>query len=151
MKKTLTLLTLILDIFTITACGEKKEKNIKGSLADLMKEVYKGVEIEGLNQEKVPENKMEYMLGSSDLDIKEAYYSEPLMSSIAHSVVLVRANDGADIAKIKKEIKEKVNPRKWICVWVEEEHVHVESRGDLIILIMDNENDEKLLENFNNL
>ncbi len=151
MKKTLTLLTLVLAVFTLTACGEKKEKNIKGSLADLMKEVYEGVDIEGLNQEKVPEDKMEYMLGSSDLDIKEAYYSEPLISSVAHSVVLARANEDADIAAIKKEIKEKVNPRKWVCVWVDEEHVHVESRGDLIILIMDNKNDEKLLENFNNL
>ena len=151
MKKTLTLLTLVLAVFTLTACGEKKEKNIKGSLADLMKEVYDGVDMENLDRGKVTDEKMEYMLGSSDLDIKEAYYSEPLMSSIAHSVVLVRANEDADIEKIKKEIKEKVDPRKWICVWVEEEHVHVESRGDLIILIMDNENDEKLLENFNNL
>ncbi len=151
MKKTLTLLTLVLAVFTLTACGEKKEKNIKGSLADLMKEVYDGVDMENLDRGKVTDEKMEYMLGSSDLDIKEAYYSEPLMSSIAHSVVLVRANEDADIEKIKKEIKDKVNPQKWICVWVEEEHVHVESRGDLIILIMDNENDEKLLENFNNL
>lgn len=151
MKKTLTLLTLILAVFTLTACGEKKEKNIKGSLADLMKEVYDGVDMENLDRGKVTDEKMEYMLGSSDLDIKEAYYSEPLMSSIAHSVVLVRANEDADIEKIKKEIKDKVNPQKWVCVWVEEEHVHVESRGDLIILIMDNENDEKLLENFNNL
>ena len=86
MKKTLTLLTLILAIFTITACGEKKEKNIKGSLADLMKEVYDGVDMENLDRGKVTDEKMEYMLGSSDLDIKEAYYSEPLMSSIAHSV-----------------------------------------------------------------
>ena len=151
MKKVLTLLTLVLAVFTLTACGEKKEKNIKGSLADIMKEVYEGVDMENLDRGKVTDEKMEYMLGSSDLDIKEAYYSEPLMSSIAHSVVLVRANEDADIEKIKKEIKDKVNPQKWVCVWVEEEHVHVESRGDLIILIMDNENDEKLLENFNNL
>ncbi len=151
MKKTLTLITLILVGCILTACGEKKEKNIKGSLATLMEEVYEGVDMQNLDRQKVTEDKMEYMLGSSDLDIKEAYSSEPLMSSIAHSVVLVRANEGADVENIKKEIKEKINPQKWVCVWVEEEHVHVESRGDLIILIMDNENDEKLLENFNNL
>ena len=56
-----------------------------------------------------------------------------------------------DIAKIKQEIKEKINPHKWICVEVYENHIHVENRGNLIILIMDNTNDEQILNNFNNL
>ena len=73
------------------------------------------------------------------------------MSSIAHSVVVVRVNKGVDIVKTKEEIKEKVNPRKWICVEVEKENVIVDSIGDVIILIMDNNNALALDESFNNL
>ena len=94
MKKIISIFTILLLTITITGCGAKKEENIKGNLPDLMKKLYEGVDIQDLDQQAVTEEKMEYMLGSKDLDIKEAYYSEPLMTSVAHSVVLARANDG---------------------------------------------------------
>jgi hypothetical protein len=77
-----------------------------------------------------------YYIGTKDIKYKEIYASEPMMSSIAYSVVLVRMEDGADIEKAKTEIKENVDPRKWMCVEVPEEDVIVKSKGDLIILIM---------------
>ena len=57
-----------------------------------------------------------------------------MMSSQPHSVVLVRLNDAKDAADAVAQIKEKVNPRKWICV--EASNVVVKSKGDLVILIM---------------
>ena len=85
------------------------------------------------------------------LDYKEAKVSEPLIGSIAHSVVAIKVNDGVDIEKTKKEIKEKVNPAKWVCV--NAENVIVLSKGDVIVLIMTDENDngaaKKMQENFN--
>ena len=39
-------------------------------------------------------------------------------------------------AVVKTEIKNNVNPRKWMCVEVPKEDVIVKSKGDLIILIM---------------
>ena len=51
----------------------------------------------------------------------------------------------------EKEIKEKVDPNKWVCVSVDEENVYVESVGDLVILAMDNQNGEKLKDSFLNL
>ena len=73
------------------------------------------------------------------------------MSYVAHSVVLVRANSIKDVDNIKKEIKEKIDPRKWICVGVDEKNVFVESKGDLVILIMDNEYASTIRDNFINL
>ena len=70
------------------------------------------------------------------------------MSSIAHSVVLIRLDDTSNINSIKEEIKEKVNPKKWICVEVEEENVMVESKGNLILLVMDNEYASLIKDNF---
>lgn len=94
---------------------------------------------------------IEYFLGTSDIDYKEGLASEPLMSSIAHSVVLLRMNDGADIEATKTKIKSSVNPRKWICVEVDENDVIVDSKGNLIILIMVNDDAKKLDESFQNL
>ena len=35
-----------------------------------------------------------------------------------------------------EKIKEKVNPRKWVCVGVEKEDVIIKNKGDLIIVII---------------
>ena len=154
MKKLFVLICLFSSLIILSGCREKKEseEHVDGELSELIEKVYEGIEeLPLLDQQEVTEDKMEYMLGSSDLDIKEAYYSEPLMTSIAHSVVLARANDGADIEEIKEKIKKNINPKKWVCVEVDQQNVIVDSKGDLIILIMDNENAQTIHENFKNL
>ena len=76
-----------------------------------------------------------------------------MMSSIAYSVVLVRMKDGADIEAAKTKIKEKIDPRKWFCVEVPEEDIIVKNKGNLIILIMveDENTRNKIEEGFDNL
>ncbi len=147
----LTLLTLI--VFIIVGCT-KKETNLDGKLTDIMKELYKGINEEDvleLEQTKVTKKNQSYYLGDVTFEYKEALASEPLMSSVAHSVVLVRLNSSNDAEKAKKEIKEKVDPAKWICVSVEDKNVLVESKGDLVLLVMDNEVASKIKDNFLNL
>ena len=58
-------------------------------------------------------------------------------------------NKGADVDAAVKTIQENANPRKWIRV--EAEKVYVESKGDLIIVIMSGENANTLKTNFENL
>ncbi|UKI28961.1 MAG: hypothetical protein L6V78_00885 [Clostridium sp.] len=82
---------------------------------------------------------------------KEALASERAMSSIAHSVVLVRLEDAKDADKAMKEIKEKVDPRKWVCVGVADENVLVVNRGDIVMLVMDDELAQTIKDNFLNL
>ena len=148
-------LILVVCIFTLlmTGCGEK---NVEGTLEDLMTKMYidiKEDEKPMLGNTEVNEENIEYYLGDASIEYESALASEPMMGSIAHSVVLVRAKDGADIEGIKTKIKEKVDPRKWICVGVEKEDVIVENRGNLIVLIMvqDENIREKLQTAFNNL
>lgn len=145
---------LVLSLVLCFAGCQKQNENISSSLSDIMKEVYKNIpedELPELINEKVNKDNQEYYLGSSDITYKEALASEPLMSSVAHSVVLVRANSIKDVDNIKKEIKEKIDPRKWVCVGVDEKNVFVESKGDLVILIMDNEYASTIRDNFLNL
>lgn len=143
-------------MLSITGCGEKKEKNLEGTLSELMRELYKGAginedEIMFLEDKEVTEENLSYYLGVKELDYKEALASESMTGSVAHSIVLVRMNKGADIEQAKKDIKEKVDPRKWICVGVEDENVIVDNIGDVIVLIMNNDYAKKLSESFKEL
>jgi len=152
MKKIFAILFIGLTSLTIfTGCASK---NVEGSLDELMTKVYAELPQEEtpmmLQNVEVNAENMEYYLGVSDIDIKEALASESATGSIAHSVVLVRVNDGKDVNDVMTKIKENVNPRKWICVGVEESDVVVKNKGDLIILIM-SENHEKLEKGFDNL
>lgn len=144
-------------LFLIAGCGNKKQKNVEGTLEEIMTKVYKNIpENERpmmLGNTEVTEENIEYYLGTKDIEYKEALASESQVGSIAHSVVLVRTKEDGDIEKIKTKIKENINPRKWICVGVEEKDVIVENKGDLIILILveDKTARETLKEGFNNL
>ena len=151
MKKLITLTIILSSMFLLIACN--KEKNVEGNLEDLMLKVY-----EELPQEETPmmlenievnEENVEYYLGTK-IEFEEALARESATGSIPHSVVLIRTKKNADIEKIKKEIKENVDPRKWICVGVEDEII-VKNKGNLIILIMTNQGKEKLEKGFDNL
>ena len=78
-----------------------------------------------------------YWLGTTDASgIDAAIYSEPMMSSVAYSVCLVRAKDGTDIEQLKKDIFDKVNAVKWLCVAAEK--VLVTNSDNTILLVMTN-------------
>ena len=159
-KKLLALLLVCTTLTCLTACGEK---NVEGELSDIMDNIYKDV-LAGLADDEQPAlmnidvlkdapDNIEYYIGTKEIEYEEIYASEPMMSSIAYSVVLVRMKDGANIEDAKTKIKENVDPRKWMCVEVPEEDVIVKNKGNLIILIMvaDETNRNKIEQGFDNL
>ena len=153
MKKISVVVFAILTLFIFTACN-KESKNIEGTLEEIMSKIYVDIPEDErpmmLTNIEVTEENIEYYLGTSDIEYESALASESGVGSIAHSVVLVRVKENADVEAIKTKIEENVNPRKWICV--EAETVEVESRGNLIILIMSSEaNAEKIENSFDNL
>lgn len=153
MKKIIAICSCIcLSLVLLTGCNGK-QKNLTGTLDEIMKGVYAGLGEDDMpavgNVELTKEN-IEFYVGTSDLDFKEALASDALIMAIPHSVVLVRLNDGADVEKAKQKIKESADPRKWICV--EAEKTIVENRGNVIILIMTTSDlADKLQENFQNI
>lgn len=154
-KKMLFVFLCFVAVFMVTGCG-KKASNIDENLEALMAKVYDGLTEDQLpiylqNQALTDEN-IEYYIGTKDIKWKEALVSESSVGSIAHSVVLVRMQDNAtakDIEDAVSKIKENADPRKWICV--EAENVYVESNGNLIILIMADDEAETLKTNFEKL
>lgn len=118
----------------------KPEANVAGTLEEIMGKVYAGIPEENLPMlgdmpiDITDSEAVAAYLGTSELSIKEALAREPMIGSIPHSVVLVRLNDAKDAKDAVAKIKANANPRKWICV--QAKNVFVESKGDLVILIM---------------
>ncbi len=148
------LLTLLM-----TGCGSQKV-HVEGKLEDLMSKLYEGVPEDKmpmmLESHSLTEDNLANFIGTSDIPWIEAVASEPGIGSIAHSVVLIRMKDGVtekEIEEAKTKIKKNVNPRKWICVWVEEEDVIIKNKGDLIVVIIVREEETRKIidQNFDNL
>ena len=147
-------------LFIFSGCTSS---NVEGSLEEIMDKVYADV-YAGVADDQKPmlgrlnvstdmSDNIEYYIGTRDIEYKEIYASEPMMGSIAHSVVLVRMKEGANVKAAKEKILDTVNPRKWVCVGVEKEDVIVKNKGDLIILIMveDKDTREKIEKGFDEL
>ena len=141
MKKIL-LSVLCISLLAMTAACSSKADNarlVDGDLTDIFKEIYdnSGVTKPMMIGETVltDANKV-YMLGSEDVAFIEGLVSEPMVGSIAHSIVLFRVDGNTNIAATKKLIKDNINPRKWICAGVNPDQVIVDNIGDLIFVVM---------------
>lgn len=147
MRKTLIGLLTVLALFTMVACTKETKET---DLSTIMNTVYKGLESEvpSTRREALSDENIEYYLGTK-IDYVEGLASEPDMSSIAHSVVLVKVKDASKMEEIKKQIQENLNPNKWVCVGVEE--IKMASHNDILLVVMNDEVGDKMISNFNNM
>ncbi len=165
MKKIILMAILIVSVLSVTGCkanaggqGQDNDStNLDASLEELIKEIYEKADIDSDFKEyvdsgtmfvEVNEENAEYHLGKSGIEYEEALASEPMIQPGAYSLVLVRTKEGADVEAIKNDIKENVNPMKWICVGVAEENIIVDNIGDIIFLVMSDNNAKGLHEAF---
>ena len=153
MEKILSALLVVGALFMLTACGNKEE-NLTLTPTEIIAKMYEGFAEDelpmALGDRELVAEELEYNLGLKELDFVEGTVSEPMISSIAHSVVLIRLKDGEDIEAAKTKIKENVKADKWICVQAEK--VTVKSKGHLIMLVMSSEDQATKIEaNFDNL
>lgn len=162
MKKLCLLLAAAMLAVTFAACGassstpassavsSSEAAHVDGTLEELMEKVYEGIAEDEMpmvgNTELTADNSV-YYTGVESTEYTEGLASEAMIGSIAHSVVLLRAEDEAAAETLKEDVKANVDPRKWICV--EAEEVITDNIGDLVILIMsDGTLAPKLHENF---
>lgn len=160
MKKISLLVILLSAIFLITGCKKEEAaevKNVEGTLPEIMEKIYQDLPADntpmGLGNIELTTENIADFVGTSDIEFKEALASESQTGSIAHSVILIRTEENADIESIKSKIKDNVDPRKWICVGVEKEDVIIKNKGDLIIVIIveDEVGRESIDKGFDNL
>ena len=158
-------LTLIL-VISFTACQSKdvdtnpnpiENSNLEGNLESILDKIYETADVEdsfkdyikdGLQTTEITAENAKYFLGKEGIEFEEAIASEPIMSSSAYSLCLIRVKEGADIEKIKTDIKENVDPRKWVCVGVDPNNVIVDNIGDVVVLVMSDDVGSALHEAF---
>lgn len=67
-------------------------------------------------------------------DILEALAFEPMMGSLAYSLVLVRVAQGKDAQAVAQAMQSGIDTRKWICV--EADDLMLAGSGDVVMLSM---------------
>ena len=104
--------------------------------------LYNGMGADGTTQP------LTWFLGTDDVQFEAGLASESMITSQAHSIVLLRMPEGADMEAAKAKIAESVDPFKWVCVGVDPDKVRVESNGNLICVVLDDVNGDYYADNF---
>ena len=152
MKKLIAmLLALVMLTAVFAGCAGKKDENegtAKTPIADNMETVVNTI---------VEKNPVEFMGGLMPVDLtdtsedglwmiknftglenadklKDIAVYEPMMSSIAFSMVLVRVTDASEAKAIAQEMNDNIDTRKWGCVQADE--LVVAGYCDVIMLVM---------------
>ena len=161
MKKIIALLMMLVMVLSFAACGAgaADSKTVSGTLPEIIDKIYAAADLDAETRDFVDSDiygpvtmemdaeSMIYYFGVDIPDAEEAVFSEPMMNANPFSVCLVRVKDGTDVEALKKDIKANADPRKWVCVGVEDSDVRVESIGNVVLLVMAN-NSEKYTEAF---
>lgn len=66
--------------------------------------------------------------------IESIVVSEPLITSQAYSVAIVKVKNNADVEKIKQDMLDNIDMRRWICVSAEQ--LYITNSGNVIFSVM---------------
>ncbi len=67
-------------------------------------------------------------------DIESIVVSVPLITAQAYSVAIVKVKDNVDVEKIKQEMLDNIDMRRWICVSAEQ--LYITNSGNVIFSVM---------------
>ena len=154
MKKLLSVcLALAMLASLLTACGGKASEEttaptaaaaLEGTMEDLLNRVIaeRPVEFAGgvttLNLADTSEDGQWALKSYTGLEdasrITEAAVLEPMIGSIAFSMVMVRVAPGEDSKTVAEDMKAGIDPAKWICVSADD--VMAAGYADVVMLIM---------------
>lgn len=128
---------------SLTACGKaaanEVSKGPEGEVTEIINQIYeqKNVDLplQTTKLDLTDANGLSYNTGLKDATlIEEAAVSEPMMSSQAYSLVLVRVKDSKDSETVAKEMMDGIDQSKWICVTADD--LKVTGSGDVVLLVM---------------
>ena len=162
MKKLISIVLALSLVLSLAACGGKKAEETQPALS------VEGTMEELLNK-TIEERPVEFMGGVIPVDltdssedglwaiksytglddaaqITDAAAFEPMMGSMAFSMVLVRLAEGADAKAVAEAMKAGIDTRKWICV--EADDLKVAGFGDVVMLIMVNSDSGMTAQSF---
>ena len=163
MKKFVAIVLVLALALSLAACGGKKNQEteaaaltVEGTMEELLNKTIeqRPVEFMGgvipVDLTDSSEDGLWALKSYTGLDsaekISEAAAFEPMMGSLAFSMVLVRVADGADAKSLAESMKSGIDTRKWICV--EANDLKVAGFGDVVMLIMVNSDSGMTAQSF---
>lgn len=159
MKNILKKLLVIPFAVSLAACGGTKNDSAVSEmpLNEIMDRVYEGIDEDNLpmfgDDVEITAENAQWYLGTDQAVFDEAIAREPLIGSIAHSVVLVRDDDEKQLDETMELIGDSVDTRKWVCVGIESEDLVLEKRGNVILMaiVEDEETRSAIQKNFESI
>ena len=147
MKKLIALVLSLVLVLGLVACGAKSAdsgKTVEGTMEELANKIIESnpVEFMGgimpMDLTDTSEDGLWALTNNTGLKSAEkltdiAVY-EPMMGSMAFSMVLVRVADANEAKTVAQEMTDNIDTRKWICVGADEKLVA--GYGDVVMLIM---------------
>jgi len=163
MKKFVAIVLALSLVLSLAACGGKKNQEteaaaqtVEGTMEELLNKVIeeRPVEFMGgvipVDLTDSSEDGLWALKSYTGLDsaaqISEAAAFEPMMGSMAFSMVMVRTAETADSKAVAEAMKSGIDPRKWICV--EADDLKVAGFGDVVMLIMVNSDSGMTAQSF---
>ncbi len=139
------LLVLIFGIF-IKLNSNKKVSTINSAsdMKKMLKTIYSNAktDLPSLSTEKVDLSNTDIVTSYTGLktanDIDLLVVSEPLINAQAYLVAVIKVKDNVDVEKVKTEIYDNIDMRRWICVSAEK--LYITNNGNVIFLVMADEN-----------
>lgn len=138
---------IILAVIIGIAVKSNNNENIKiestANMKNLIDSIYKNANVElpslETNEIDMSDNyTVSTYTGSQDnSNIESIIVSEPLISSQAYSLVVMKLKNSADVEKVKQNIYDNVNMSKWICVSAEK--LYITNYNNIVFYVMSDE------------
>ena len=135
---------IVLAVIIGIAVKSNNNENIKiestANMKNLIDSIYKSANVElpslETNEIDMSDNDtVSTYTGSQDnSNIESIVVSEPLISSQAYSLVVMKLKNSADVEKVKQNIYDNVNMSKWICVSAEK--LYITNYNNIVFYVM---------------
>lgn len=139
------LLVLIFGIFIkLNSNKQVSTINSASDMKKMLKTIYSNAktDLPSLSTEKVDLSNTDIVTSYTGLktanDIDLLVVSEPLINAQAYLVAVIKVKDNVDVEKVKTEIYDNIDMRRWICVSAEK--LYITNNGNVIFLVMADEN-----------
>lgn len=142
MKKILSLMLIFGLLAAFAGCSKQAapQGGVEGTPEEIIGKIYEvhqplQLNVISMELDLTDADAVAYNTGLESADkLSAAWVSEPMMGSQAYSLVVARVKDAADAPQVAKDIYDKVNTAKWICV--EADTKTAAYSGDVVMFFM---------------